>query len=107
MSHAQPQRCQYSMPRVKEASIGMFIPNAVHAFVDWFCVVVRWKCNVKVLLFLTISSVIDRIEASWHWLCAWCPWKAIPVRVWVSLSFLRQEEFMWMFRIGIAEYFKE
>ena len=65
------------------------------------------EANVEVLLFLTISSVIDRIEASWHWFCAWFPWKVIPVRVWVSFSVLWQDEFMWMSRIGIAEYFKE
>ena len=70
---------QYNMPCVKEASIGMFIPNVVHAFVDCLCKWVRWKLNVEVLLFLKISFVIDRIEASWHWFCAWCPWKAIPV----------------------------
>ena len=66
----------------------MFIQNVVHAFVDWFCKGGRWKCNVEVLLFLTISSVIDRIEASWNLFCVWCPWKAIPVQVWVSLFFL-------------------
>ena len=85
----------------------MFIPNLVHTFVDCLCKWVRWKLNVEVLLFLMISSVIDRIEASWHWFCAWCPWKEIYVRVWVPFSVLWEEEFMWMSRIGIAEYFKE
>ena len=85
----------------------MFIPNVVHAFVDFLCKWVGWKLNVEVLFFIMISSVIDRIEASWHWFCMWFPWKAIHVRVLVTFSVLWQEEFMWMSRIGIAEYFKD
>ena len=88
MSHAQPQRCQYNMPCVKETSVWMFIPNVVHAFVDCLCKWVRWNLDVKVILFPTISSVIDWIEANWHGFCAWCPWKAIPVQVWCSFFYL-------------------
>ena len=79
----------------------------MHAFVDCLCKWVRWKLNVEVLLFLTIFYVIDRIEASWYCFCAWCPWKAIPLQVWVSFSVFWQEEFMQMSRIEISEYFKE
>ena len=95
------------MPCVEETIIWVFIPNVVHAFVYCLFKWVRWKLNVEVLLFLMIFSVIDRIEASWHFFCAWCPCKAIHVRVWVPFSVLWKEEFMWMSLIGIAEYFKE
>ena len=91
MDHSQPQGYQYSMPCVEETSIGILIPNMIHDFVDCLCKRVRWKINVEVLLFLMIFSVIDPIEASWHWFCAWYPWEAIPVRVWVSFSILWQE----------------
>ena len=104
MSHAQPQGYQYSMPFVVETSTWMFIPNVMHVFVDCLCKCVRWKLNFEVLLFLTISSVIDWIEESWNWFYAWCPWKAIHVRVWVSFSFLWQEEFMWIPSIGIFKH---